>query len=109
MTLTVCPAAIVAAPIEVVWRYLIQPTSYSTWADAHVERVEPDGPATVGQTIYLTSNKLGRNWNIIFKLEKVDAAKHQLGLHASFPLGMQMKPHIACFPIDATSCRVQYG
>jgi hypothetical protein len=26
-----------------------------------------------------------------------------------FPFGLQEKPHIACYPIDATSCRVQYG
>src|SRR5579864_8022202 len=53
MSLTVCPAAIVAAPVEVVWGNLVQWERYSEWfsADVQVERSEPEGPATVGQTI----------------------------------------------------------
>jgi hypothetical protein len=109
MGLTVCPAAIVAAPVEVVWQNLVQPARYSEWADAHVERIDPEGPAAAGQTIFLTSKGLGRAWHIIFKVEEVDPEKHQLGLHALLPLGLQMKPHISCAPIDATTCRIQYG
>jgi Polyketide cyclase / dehydrase and lipid transport len=109
MSLTVCPADVVAAPVEVVWEQLVQPARYSEWADAQVERIEPEGPATAGQTIYLTSRKLGRAWHIVFKVEVVDAQHHQIGLHALFPFGLQMKPHISCAAIDATSCRVQYG
>lgn len=109
MSLTVCPAAIVAAPVEVVWELLVQPVHYSQWADAHVESIEPEGPATVGQTIHLTSKQLGRAWRILFKIEEVNPEKHQIGLHVSLPLGMQMKPHISCAPIDATTCRIQYG
>ena len=44
-----------------------------------------------------------------FKVEEVNPERHQLGLHVFFPLGLQEKPHIACYPIDATTCRVQYG
>jgi hypothetical protein len=43
------------------------------------------------------------------KVEEVDPGRHQLGLHAFFPLGLQEKPHITCSPIDATGGRVQYG
>jgi len=109
MGLSVCPAAIIAAPVEVVWENLVQPTRYSEWADAQVERSEPEGPATVGQTIYLTSRAFGRTWHIIFKVEEVNPERHQIGLHAFLPLRLQLKSHFACYPIDAATCRVQFG
>ena len=110
MSLTVCPAAIVAAPVEVVWENLVQWERYSEWADVQVERIEPEGPATVGQTIYFGGKAFGRTLHFIFKVEEVNPERHQLGLHAFFPLGLpEEKPHVACYPIDATTCRVQYG
>src|SRR5713226_8314214 len=54
MGVTVCPIAVVAAPVEVVWANLVQWERYSEWADVQVERIEPEGPASVGQTIYFT-------------------------------------------------------
>ena len=111
MGLTVCPAAVVAAPVEVIWENLVQWERYSEWADVQVERSEPEGPATVGQTIYFAGKAFGRTLHFIFKVEEVNPERHQLGLHAffPFPFNFQMKPHIACYPIDATTCRVQYG
>jgi hypothetical protein len=111
MSLTVCPAAVIAAPVEVVWGNLAQWERYSEWfsADVQVERSEPEGPATVGQTIYFAGKTFVRTLHFIFKVEEVNPERHQLGLHAFFPLGLQMKPHISCTPIDATTCRVQYG
>ena len=111
MGLTVCPADVVAAPVEVVWENLVQWERYAEWFDRSVqaERIEPEGPATVGQTIYFGGRALGRTWHFTFKVEEVDPERHQLGLHAFFPLGLQMKPHISCTPIDAATCRVQYG
>ena len=109
MGVTVCPAAIVAAPVEVVWRNLVQWERYFEWADVHVERSQPEGPATPGQTVSLAGKALGCTLHFLFKVEEVDAERHQLGLHAFFPFGLQEKAHIACSPIDAASCRVQYG
>lgn len=109
MGLTVCPVAVVAAPVEVVWENLVQWERYAEWADVQAERVEPAGPATVGQTITFAGKAFGRIWRFIFKVEEVNAEKHQLGLHVFFPLGLQEKPHIVCSPIDATTCRVHYG
>jgi hypothetical protein len=109
MGLTVCPTAVVAAPLEVVWANLTEWERYAEWADVQVERIEPEGPLSVGQTISFTGKALGRTWHFIFKVEAVDPERHRLGLHVSFPFGLQEKPHIACDPIDATSCRVQYG
>ena len=109
MGLTVCPTAIVAAPVEMVWENLVQWERYSDWADVQVERIEPDGPATSGQTIHFTGKVFGRSLRFRFKIEAVNPERYQLDLHAFFPFGLQEKPHIACYPIDATTCRVQYG
>jgi hypothetical protein len=113
MGLTVCPVAVVAAPVEVVWGNLVQWKRYSEWFDRSVqaERSEPEGPATVGQTIYFAGKVFSRTLHFIFKVEEVNPERHQLGLDAffPFPLKLQMKPHISCTPIDATTCRVQYG
>ena len=109
MGLTVCPAAIVAAPVEVVWANLVQWEHYAAWADVHSERIEPEGPATPGQTITFAGKAFGSTWRFTFKVEEVNPERHQLGLHVFFPLGLQEKPHISCASIDATTCRVQYG
>ena len=109
MSLTVCPAAVVAAPVELVWENLVQWERWPEWADVQAERSEPEGPASIGQTITFTGKVFGRSLQFIFKVEAVNPERYQLGLHAFFPLGLQMKPHVACYRIDATTCRVQYG
>ena len=104
MGLSVCPVAIVAAPVEVVWANLTRWERYSEWADVRVKRVEPQGPAAAGQTVHFT----GMGLRFTFKVKAIDRATHQLDVHVFFPLGLQEKPHIACTPIDAASCRVEY-
>jgi hypothetical protein len=66
MGLTVCPSAVVATPVEVVWENLVQWERYSKWfsADLQVERIEPEGPATIGQTINFGGKALGRTWRL---------------------------------------------
>jgi hypothetical protein len=109
MGLTVCPIAVVAAPVEVVWRNLVQWERYAEWADVQAVRMEPDGPATAGQIIDFGGKVLGRTMHFTFKVDEVDHERYQIGLHAFFPLGLQEKPHVSITPIDAESCRVQYG
>ncbi|HEY6406813.1 MAG TPA: hypothetical protein VIY29_05030 [Ktedonobacteraceae bacterium] len=108
MGLSVCPAAVVAAPVEVVWE-LLQPARFNEWIDGRVEQIEPEGLAVVGQKIIVTAPAFGRRWRAFFTVEKVNAEKHQLGMHVIFPLGMQLQEHVSCTAIDATSCNVQYG
>jgi hypothetical protein len=109
MGVSVCPAAIVAAPVELVWANLVQWERYLEWADVQVVRREPEGPATAGQTITLGPRAIGRILHFTFKVEAVNHDKHQIDAHAFFPFGLQEKAHITCTPIDATTCRVQYG
>jgi hypothetical protein len=109
MGLNVCPAAIVVAPVENVWALLTDPLRLGKWADAEIEHIDPSGLVTPGQIIYLTSKELGHKWHFIFKIAMVNHEKHQLHMHVTLPLGMHLEEHISCTPIDATSCRVQYG
>src|SRR6476469_2992897 len=109
MGLSVCPSAVVEAPVEVVWANLVEWERYAEWTDAYVVHSEPDGPAAVGQTVYFAGKVFSRALHFTFKVQEVNAERHQIGLHVYFPFGLQEKPHIACYPIDATSCRVQYG
>jgi hypothetical protein len=109
MGLTVCPTAVVAAPVEVVWENLVQWERWPKWRnDVQVERSEPEGPATVGQTISFAGKVLGRTLHFSFKVEEVNPERYQLGLYGFLPWRLQGKAHISCTPIDATTCRVQY-
>ena len=109
MSLSICPAAIVAAPVETVWAIITDTERYDQWIDAHVERVVPPGPATPGQMVYLTSRAMGRVWNVTMHIDMVNPDKHQLRMLIKLPLGLVNNETISCTPIDATSCRVQYG
>ena len=42
MGFTICPAAVVAAPVESVWELLSEPTLYDVWWDACTERIVPE-------------------------------------------------------------------
>ena len=108
MSLNVCPAAIVAAPVEVVWD-LIRPARLSEWADGQVDAPVPEGPAVVGQTFHVTSKAFRRSWHAHFTIEKVNPERHQLAMDVDFPFGMLLHEHFTCTRVDATSCRVQYG
>ncbi len=109
MNLSICPVAVVKAPVELVWRNLVEWEQYAEWADVYVDHIEPEGPAAIGQVITFAGNALGRTWRFTFKVEEIIPDRYQLGLHVFFPFGLQELPHITCLPIDATTCRVQYG
>ncbi len=86
MGLSVCPVTAVEAPVEVVLETLVQWEHYSEWADVHPERIEPEGPATVGQTISFAGKALGHTWRFSFKIEEINKERHVFGLHAFFHL-----------------------
>jgi hypothetical protein len=109
MPVSVCPAAVVAAPVEVVWSLLMRPEAYGEWWDAHIEQVAPPGPAAPGQVITAWSKALGKKWDVSLTFELVDQSKHQLRFRSSFPLGIGIQNQISCAPVGASSCRVQFG
>ncbi len=108
MGINVCPAAVVAAPVESVWEILSDTTLYEDWWEARAERIVPEGKAVPGQMIYLAPSGLGRKWKITLRIERVNAEKHQIEFHGDL-LGGVSQNTITCAAIDAGSCRVQYG
>src|SRR5215472_17386758 len=109
MALTLCPATVVAAPVESVWELLSEPTLYDEWWDAHTERIVPEGKVSPGQVLYAKTSALGRKWDVTLRIEMVNPEKHQIQLHVTLPLGIVNHETITCTALDATSCRVQYG
>jgi len=63
MSLNVCPAAMVAAPIEYVWELISNLARFGEWADVRVEHIVPDGPIIPGQVLYGSSWGLGKRWS----------------------------------------------
>lgn len=109
MSITACPAAVVAAPVEDVWDLLSEPTLYDEWWDARTERIVPEGKASPGQVLYAKTSALGRKWDVTLRVEGVNSEKHRVQLLISLPLGTVNHATITATAIDATSCRVQFG
>lgn len=109
MGFTICPAAVVAAPVESVWALLSEPARYDEWWDARTERIVPEGNAAPGQVVYAKTSALGRKWDVTLRVVRVNPEQHQIQLHVTLPLGMVNHATITCSAIDAASCRVQYG
>jgi hypothetical protein len=109
MTLSVCPADTVHAPTERVWELLMRPAGYGRFWDLTVERVEPEGPAMVGQKFTGWTRALCRRWRIDGEIQEVDAQRHQILFRMSLPLGLISCNRIICARIDEQSCTVRYG
>jgi hypothetical protein len=109
MGFTVCPAAVVAAPVEYAWELLAEPTLYDAWWDARTERIVPEGKATSGQVLYANTSALGRTWDVTLTVETVQPEKHQIQMRIALPLGVVNHATITCTALDATSSRVQFG
>jgi uncharacterized protein YndB with AHSA1/START domain len=109
MPFNICPADVVAAPVESVWELLSDPTLYDVWWDARTERIVPEGKAQPGQVLYAKTTGLGRTWDVTLKVEQVRPEQHQITLAIALPLGVTNHATITTTPLDATSCRLQFG
>jgi uncharacterized protein YndB with AHSA1/START domain len=109
MGLSLCPTAVVAAPVESVWELLWEPTHYDAWMDVRTERVMPEGKASPGQVLSGKTSGLGRTWDVTIRVERVHPDKHQIQLQATLPLGTVNHATITCTALDPASCQVQFG
>ena len=107
MVVNVCPADRVQAPVEVVWELLMHPAGYGGFWAMTVERVEPEGPAAVGQRFFAWT--LCRRLRINGEILEVDAVRHAIRFQTTLPFGLVGDNRIACSPIDAGSCTLRYG
>ncbi|HEY3310969.1 MAG TPA: SRPBCC family protein [Anaerolineales bacterium] len=109
MGISICPTAVVAAPLESVWELLADPALYDEWWDAHTERIDPPGRAAPGQVLQAKTSALGRHWDVTLKIEMVDPQKHQLRFTIILPLGTVNHQTTTLTAIDSVSCRLQFG
>jgi ligand-binding SRPBCC domain-containing protein len=86
--LSVCPSAVVEAPVERVWDLVTQPESLHLWTDAALVRAEPDGPAQPGQLLHLVTRAMGWAFAITMRVGEVDAERRRLGLLVELPFGI---------------------
>jgi hypothetical protein len=109
MSVNVCPADKVHAPVEVIWELLMQPAGYGNFWDMTIERVEPEGPAAVGQKLMGWTRATCRRWQFAGEIMEVDAVRHQIQFRMSLPLGLISDNRIVCTPLDERNCMLRYG
>ena len=100
MPVSVCPAALVAAPPDRVWRLLTDPALYDSWADAQVMAVEPPGPIHLGQRIRMRSRGRGRWWPVDFLVLGIDRDRRWLELDVVLPFGIVNHERITLDPYE---------
>lgn len=86
--LSVCPSALVEAPVERVWDLLTRPEGFDLWADAALVVAEPVGPAQPGQHLHLVTRALGRTFAVTIEVHEVDAERGRLGFLVKLPFGL---------------------
>ncbi|HEU5329651.1 MAG TPA: SRPBCC family protein [Thermomicrobiales bacterium] len=103
MDVSVCPMAVVRAPVETVWALLADPQGYGAFWDMRVDRVVPPGPARAGQVV--------EGWPARLTIDAVDAERRQIRFTTTLPrlFGLGALNVITCTPLDAARCRVAYG
>jgi len=109
MSVSICPIATINAPIEHVWRLLADPSRYALWWDAKTVSIVPEGPAQAGQQIFAATSALGRRWDVHLTVEAVSANRRQLDLLTQLPLGITVRNHITCTPLDNQRTYVSFG
>jgi hypothetical protein len=50
-TVSVCPSAVVEAPVDRVWELVTHPEEFGRWADAALVVAEPPGHTALGWTV----------------------------------------------------------
>ena len=106
---SVCPAALVEAPLERVWSVLLDSQHYGEWADARFNRFDPPGPAVAGQLMQADARELGMTFRIRLRIKSIDTARHQVVFDVELPFGLRERSTISAAAIDAGSTRVQFG
>jgi ligand-binding SRPBCC domain-containing protein len=109
MTLTICPAATINAPIERVWSLLMDPRKWTDWSTARLEAAKPDGPLQAGQRLYFSSRAFGRRWHAVTTVTSVAAERHSLDVDVSVPFGIVNHEHLSLLSLPDRRTHVQFG
>ena len=109
-TISVCPVEEISAPVEDVWRLLVDLEKLDLWWDAKLQRVSPAGPLAPGQLIVAGTQKYFKELlHFEIAVKEVDHAQHRLRVFATFPLGITDDATISCVPLGENRCRVSFG
>jgi len=109
LTLSTCPIAIVAAPVEQVWGLLADPHRYALWWDAKTRSIIPQGLVRPGQQIFAETVALGRRWDVHITVQAVTPDTGQLDLLTRLPFGITARNRITCTSLDSQHTRVSFG
>jgi hypothetical protein len=104
-----CPTAIVEAPVEVVWKLLLNTAEWGKFYDVRVLSVDPPGPARVGQRLIGNPGPKFFPLRLVFDFTEVDGVNHKLGIDGRLPFGIKVRENMTIVPIDPTRCRVNYN
>jgi hypothetical protein len=86
--ISVCPSAIVEAPVERVWDLLTGAGGINLWVDGVIVSAEPEGALVAGQRLDLVTRALARNFAVSMDVLEVDPATHRVHLLIRLPLGI---------------------
>jgi uncharacterized protein YndB with AHSA1/START domain len=87
-TLSVCPSAVIDAPVDRVWELVTRPEGFDLWTDATLVSAEPDGRASAGQELHLVTRALGWTFVVRISVREVDADRHRVGFLVALPFGV---------------------
>src|SRR5258708_33300300 len=88
MTNISCPTALVNAPIDVVWKLLTEPAGWTEFFDIRITRVDPPGPAVVGQRIHGESGPRFLRLVVTLEYTEIDAVRRRIGLNVRVRRGI---------------------
>jgi hypothetical protein len=108
MTDVSCPTDLVNAPLAVVWALLTEPAGWANFFDIRITRIDPPGPAVVGQTIYAESGPRFLHLGMTLEYTDVDAARNAIGLNIRLPFGIAVREDLTCSFVTENQCRVNY-
>lgn len=103
-----CPTALVNAPIDIVWRLLTEPTGWTEFFDIRVTRIDPPGPAVVGQRIYGDSGPRFMHLVVTLEYTKIDVGRRTIGVNVQLPLGVTVCEDLSCSAVSDSQCQVNY-
>lgn len=103
-----CPTALVNAPSDIVWQLLTDPAGWTDFFDIRITRIDPPGPAAVGQKIYGESGPRILRLGVTLEYTDIDAARRTIGLNIRLPLGITVREDLSCTAVSRAQCRVNY-
>jgi uncharacterized protein YndB with AHSA1/START domain len=109
MSVSVCPIAVVNAPINHVWEFLSEPKNFALWWEAQTQRIVPEGRAHTGQKIHAKLVGFGKSRDMTVTVNAADESKHQIDLTTQLPFGITVYSHITCTPVQGGTTQVSFG